>query len=278
MRILITTLALLFLSSNVWAFGQDGHRIVCQMALAELSGPARAEISRLLDLDPDFSEFSEACLWADTVRNTTHRFTRGWHCINLDQDDLIVDPGDCPVDRGCVLHGINVHLATLKNDAASDAEKLEALKFLGHWIGDLHQPLHISFFEDFGGNQIEIRWLDRKDTNLHSVWDTQMILTYQREQFADVTAADRWKELAAELVSEISFSNRANWRQGSPVNWGQESYNITLDPGVRYVELDESTRHPLGRDYFERNFPIVSERLQKAAIRLAMLLEDALTQ
>lgn len=276
MKRLLTLLApMLFVASTVsYALGQDGHRIVCQIAGNELSQAAQAEVDRLLSLDPNYSELSEACLWADVVRNTTHRQTRPWHFINLDKDDLIVDPGDCPVDRGCVLHGIAVHLATLNDDGASDSDKLEALKFLGHWIGDLHQPLHISFFEDRGGNSIDIRWLDSLDTNLHSVWDTQMILTYQRDNWNSVTAAERWREFAEELTLDISYSERAAWREGAPTNWAQESYDITRDTGVLYLELDDSTRHPLDRSYFSRNIPILKERLQQAGVRLGALLND----
>lgn len=270
--ILAPVLAFAWAPTDAFALGQDGHRIVCKIAETELSNAARAEVDRLLALDPDFSDLSEACLWADQVRNSTHRETGPWHFINLDKDDLIVDSSDCPVDKGCVLHGVAVHLAALNDDDASDSGKLEALKFLGHWIGDLHQPLHISFFEDRGGNSIDIRWLGAKDTNLHSVWDTQMILTYQRDNWNSVVSAERWQAFAQELTLDISGSERVAWRAGAPTNWAQESYDISRDPGVLYLELDDSTRHPLGRSYFNRNIPILKERLQQAGVRLGTLL------
>ena len=80
------------------------------------------------------------------------------------------------------------------------------------------------------------------------------------------------------MTLNISYSDRAAWRAGAPTNWAQESYDVTRDPAVLYLELDDSTRHPLDRPYYNRNIPILKERLQQAGVRLGALLNRVLSE
>jgi hypothetical protein len=155
------------------AWGYEGHKVVCEIAYQELNLKARAEVERLIAEDPEFHTFAMSCIWPDKVANSTRPETRGWHFINLQRGDTAVDPKRCPAQESCILSAIALHRATLANPESTDSEKREALKYLGHWIADLHQPMHLSYGDDRGGNFIPVRWRHFQDSNLHAVWDTE---------------------------------------------------------------------------------------------------------
>lgn len=154
------------------AWGDMAHEVICEIAFQDLTPPARAEVRRLLGTEPDppFRRFSNTCTWADHPRKRAPE-----HYLNLPRTQTRVTAADqsCPLADVCVLTAIAADTAVLKDATASDADKLAALKFLGHWIGDLHQPLHISFQDDRGGYEVEVRGLCTP--NLHAVWDTCLL-------------------------------------------------------------------------------------------------------
>jgi hypothetical protein len=118
----------------------------------------------------------------------------------------VVEAGDCPVDRGCVLKGIEKH-ARLLRSGADDQERAEGLLFLGHWVGDIHQPLHISYANDGGGNSIPVEsdfYPDFVD-DMHALWDTGIVLramgNLSEEAFAD------------RLKGRITAEQEGEWRR-----------------------------------------------------------------
>ena len=133
------------------AWGDTGHRIVCEIAFQELTDTARQRVKQLIRLDHEFSRFSDACTWPDHPRKRADE-----HYVNLPRDAVGIGADECPMADRCVLTAIDRDLAVLSSPTASDQDQLDALKFLGHWVGDVHQPLHVSFEDDRGGNGVGV--------------------------------------------------------------------------------------------------------------------------
>jgi nuclease S1 len=272
-------LIVLIAPSVVFGWGGTGHRVVCEIAYQELSPAARVELDRLLALDPDFDNFADACLLADkpeVIRPTDHY-------INMPRTARAVSTDDCPLADSCVIAAIRKDIAVLRDAQASDAEKLLAMKLLGHWVGDVHQPLHVSFRDDRGANSIRVN-LDMEWPSFHGVWDGEIL--------AHNLGSD-YLQIAAELGGQISAQQRAAWRYDSVVEWANESFQITIAPATRYctwqqgacwyssdnmlLDKDESVREQkIGNGYLRRNGDIVSQRLQQAGVRLAQVLNTSL--
>jgi hypothetical protein len=171
----------------------------------------------------------------------------------------------------------------LSSSGASEQEKLEALKYLGHWVGDVHQPLHVSFEDDRGGNEVGISgglcsW------DLHSVWDSCII----EEGLGEAAYA-----IARDLLDEVTDDDRTTWRASSPIDWANESFAISISPEVSYcVRVDSGCWYDaqnqrldhgepertvvVDRTYIEANAPAAKDRLVKAGVRLGGLLNQAL--
>jgi hypothetical protein len=171
----------------------------------------------------------------------------------------------------CVVSAIAADLAVVSSKTATKAEKSQSLKFLGHWVGDVHQPLHVSFKDDRGGNEIPVS--GECDKDMHSTWDTCLV---EAAVGKDAEAA------AAELMNSITQPQIQDWTKSDPKQWANESFKITESLKTKYCEMHGgSCTKPSGtvkipQAYVDANVPIVSERLQQAGIRLAHLLDKAL--
>src|SRR5262249_5636917 len=160
----VLLLGVLVLPGYAHAFGDKGHEIICEIAVHEMKVPAaQLELARLLALDPEFKTFSSACTWPDHPRKRANQ-----HYVNVARTaNTITGPG-CPLPgvEKCLLSAIQHDAQLLGDRTAPDAKRLEALKYLGHWIGDIHQPLHVSFEDDRGGNEIRTTGVCRSQFNL----------------------------------------------------------------------------------------------------------------
>jgi hypothetical protein len=254
-----------------------GHNIICEIAFQELNPQARDAVQRLIRQDPDFALFAKACTWPDHPRKRA-----GEHFVNLPRSATRLGDNPCPVDTPCVVTAIEADLAVLTRAGAPDAEKLAALKFLGHWVGDVHQPLHVSFKDDKGGNDIleEGPCAD----NLHAVWDACII---QRKLGTNV------RRIAATLRAPVTAEQRAQWTSTHAIDWANESFAITLTEDVEYCvktatgclyeednetyDADEVKKVVTVDDaYMMRQLPTITQRLTQAGIRLGALLNRAL--
>jgi S1/P1 Nuclease len=153
---------------DVYAWGDTGLQIICEIAFQELNPQARAQVKQLLQHDPDFTLFLKACTWPDRPRKRASE-----HFVNLSRSATLIGDDPCPLDDRCMVTAIEADGAVLSQTSASEMDRLAALKFLGHWVGDVHQPLHVSFKDDRGGNAILERGPCKED--LHAMWDTCMI-------------------------------------------------------------------------------------------------------
>ena len=273
-------LLLMLTPSIALAWGETGHRVVCQIAYEELRPDARTELDRLIALDSDFDNYADSCLFADTPE----RIRWQDHFINMPRSTQAVTTADCPMAQSCAFSAIHSDFLVLLDPQATDTEKLLALKLLGHWVGDVHQPMHVSFQDDRGANSNRVD-PDNENANLHGVWDYTIIARIIGDDYA---------QIAANLRDDISEEQRAQWRPDSPIEWVNESFQITISPATNYcvqkqgacwyssdnmmLDQGEEWRNlTITADYLQLQAPIIELRLQQAAIRLAQLLNQSLT-
>jgi hypothetical protein len=258
-------LAIVGCSSNAFAWGDLGHKVICEIALRRVSSATRAEIDKLIQTDKEYNSFSDACAWPDHPRKRPSE-----HFLNLPRDSHGLIADDCAGAHACVVTAIRRDTAVLASKNATPADKLASLKYLGHWVGDAHQPLHVSFADDRGGNDIRIT--GECQSNLHSAWDTCLVISATG---TDAGAA------AKQLLAAITPDQTQIWIRSSPRDWANESFAVSESSTTRYCHFVGSSCEPdvsplrIDRTYVEANAPIVREQLVKAGIRLAHLLDDA---
>lgn len=256
---------LLFVSS-AFGWGKEGHRIVCEVAFQNLSDEAR---SAVLDLRNDqYPTFSDSCLWADAVRKTTHKYTYDYHFINIPESLQNVDVSDyCSAPKRCAPWAIRHYAKTFSDMSKSPKKRREAMRFLGHFVGDVHQPLHAGYPEDLGGNFIKVRYLNKPyKLKLHGIWDTTIL----------DDAGMEWPYTGEEL-SESFGAQSSHWKDFDTEGWTVESYRIAEEYAYRTKKNGNKIRSnwKLKLSYAERALPIVEEQLAKAGFRLAHLLNAA---
>jgi hypothetical protein len=266
-RIFFTALFLTATITSASAWGDTGHRVVCEIAFRLAAPQTRAEIGRLIQTDKEFNSFRDSCIWPDHPRKRGPE-----HFINLLRSASGIGPKEtCPTASTCTLTAIDKDMAILSSRTSSDEDKLAALKFLGHWVGDLHQPMHVSFEDDLGGNKIRVN--GECPRNLHSAWDTCLL---QIAIGPDVDAA------VSTLMSSLTTTLKAEWITTSPRDWANEAFAISKAPTTKYcVQNESSCDLPSGivsidAPYIQVNAPILRQQLQNAGVRLAHLLNTAL--
>jgi len=154
---------------SAFAWSDLGHRVVCQIAYEELKPEIKARVDALIAIDPKFRTFADGCTWPDVFP----RQRPPEHYVDLQRSAKGIEPQrPCPLADRCVISAIlnDTRDLALSLDVS---DQLRLLKSLDHWVGDIHQPLHVSFDDDRGGNLIAIEGVCR--FNLHAVWDACII-------------------------------------------------------------------------------------------------------
>ena len=265
-RSVLLSLFLLFVSFNAHAWGRDGHRLVCAMAQAKLTPEAKIMVDTLLVegkvLKGGEVSFAESCLWPDGAKYGTHKGTYEQHFINVPDGALAVDlRRDCAA-LNCLATGIQTALTYLSQPAGSGREKKRqaaALRFLGHFLGDLHQPLHIGNASDWGGNKIIVQWRG-KATNLHALWDYGML----------EAIGIKYPDSLNFLLSVEHTSDKKHM-----IDWFNETLSIARTNAYSNARGKAiASGDSLGSDYLERNKPVLIARLVLASERLARLLNE----
>jgi len=256
----ILLLCCVFGAAKAHAFSSTGHQQICQAAYQLLSKGTQQQVNTLLALKPNQS-FADGCVWPDEARGeAAYRYTAPHHFVNVARAARDVKTRDCAT-VGCLLSAIAHHGALLKKLPLNE-QKRQSLLFFSHFIADLHQPLHVSYADDQGGNKTAVYFL-KQPSNLHGVWDRALLTELGYEQNA---------QLLAEKLLKISARQQQQWQQGDVVSWANESLAQTIIIYQRYrpgMLLDETA--------VKRDGPIAERRLQQAAVRLAALLERYLS-
>ena len=232
------------------AWGTEGHRVIALIAQSQLTPKARAEVDRLLAQEPG-ATLASVSTWADEHRNPS---TAPWHYVNFPRGNCVYDEQrDCP-DGRCVVSAIKKELAILESSSPDD-KRLTALKYVVHFVGDVHQPLHAGYLDDRGGNTYQLQAF-MKGSNLHAVWDTGLIKNLS-EDTGSMAARLQGTHLAFP-VADLD-----------PVTAAQESCMIVSMPGFYPERL-------VGQDYIDRFTPVAERRLAVAGARLAGVINAAL--
>lgn len=239
---IIATTITLAISAHAW--GTQGHQLVANLAYAQLTHKAKTEVDRLLALEPG-ATLASISTWADDHRNRT---TAAWHYINFPRDSCTYDAQRDCADGNCVVEAINRQLAVLESDA-TDERWLTALKYVVHFVADVHQPLHAGYADDRGGNTYQLQAFGR-GTNLHALWDTGLI------QNLGMSSAGLTARLTGVRVGNAGLAME---------RVAEESCRIVGEVGFY-------PPRKLDVDYVERYTPVIELRLATAGTRLAAIL------
>lgn len=234
----------------VW--GKNGHRVTGKIAEKYLTKRAKKKIDKILK----GQSLAFVSTFADEIKSDrAYRKYSPWHYVNMDLDQTYEESEKNP--QGDLVTGIQKCISVLKDENSAAEDKNFHLKMLVHFIGDLHQPLHIGRKEDKGGNDVQVQWFG-KGTNLHSVWDSKMIDDYGMS-YSDL--ADNAKDLSKKQIELIE--------QGSIVDWVNEVHEISAEV-YKSAKIGENLRYRYNYDHFGT----VRNQLQKGGIRLAKVLND----
>jgi len=249
---------ILAIPQAVLAWGREGHEIIVIVAEHYMRPGTAAAMRKLLA--PESPE--EASVWADEYRRD-HRETGPWHYIDIPlADSRVALARECP-NGDCVIAKTEQFLAVLKNPGVDNDAKTQALKFVIHFVGDLHQPLHVADNGDKGGNTRHVMFEGRPD-NLHWVWDAGLLQHITRNPAS----------LAAELESRITPRDQAEWQKGSIESWVMEGHRLAQT--VAYGDLSNENPAPITPTYEPQANAVIELQLEKAGVRLAYLLDTNL--
>ena len=251
MRLTIFIVIGIFSSFN---WGSTGHRVIAEVASNYLTDNARLEINKILNGET----LVNASTYADDIKSDT-RYDKyyNWHFLNMELDDDYQDI--TPSENGDVYVAINQCIDILESRSASNLEKSFYLKLLVHFVGDLHQPLHIGRYEDRGANRVYVKWFGR-NSNLHRVWDSEMINSHNMS----------YSELAVNLPDpnfQIFTKEADKFERNDVLEWIDEIHEYT-----KKIYNDVSIDDRLGYEYQYENFGTVKDLLLVGGIRLAKIL------
>ena len=281
-RILVAGLAALVLAAPAHAYWEFGHETIAEIAMANVTPRTRIAVKRLLAktalLDTPTCPArtaEDASIWADCVKplkdatgKSRFGYAYNWHF----QDADVCAPFDLTPsckDGNCVSVQIDRDVATLRDRAAPEKDRVQALVFLIHFVGDLHQPLHAGDRNDKGGNDVKADYgiYGPPKFNLHSIWDGPL--------------PERAITTGPSLVRRYSAAERGTIGAGNVTDWSRESWRVAHDaayasalggdacaPVPARVHLDEAT--------IERLVPVARLEVKRGGIRLAKLLDRAL--
>ncbi len=251
-------IAFVFVSLLLISWGYTGHRTIGQIAQNHLNLKAKQAVKNLLG----DTSLAEACTWADDARKEPEfASTANWHFINLPLGLSFTDFKNYldTLSQENVYSAFNNAKKELTNPESTRLQKVHALKFMLHFIGDIHQPMHVGRAEDKGGNTIQLNY-NEKGTNLHSLWDTKMLenqgLTYDQ---------------LATKYDTVPATDIKQWQNDSALQWLWESYQLSSE---LYAEVDTMNKRVIDEAYYQKHLPQVEKRIQQAAIRIAGVLNE----
>lgn len=279
------------ITAHAHAWGDEGHRIVGLIAEHYLESAVRVKVNAILAADATrltpSTQMAEEATWADKFRDSDRNATkvhydqtRSWHFVDLELDgpDLQTACFGRPVlpegslaslgpAEDCVVDKIDEFTAELTNPNTSQQERLLALEFLLHFIGDIHQPLHASDDHDRGGNLKIVAAPGIASNNLHHDWDTEFVARLG----SNAAAA------AQQLIAEMTDAQRAQWSKGTAADWARESFAVAKDHAYGLLPAADGPNHyRLSAAYVSDATAVTGAQLSKAGVRLASVLNSAL--
>jgi hypothetical protein len=251
----IFALSLLFGPQPVLAWAPEGHAIVAAIAERELTPVARARVASLLGGGTAMVLDSS---WADEIRQQRPE-TSTWHYVNIEIGSQGYDAARDCAGGGCVVAQIKHDEAILVDPRSSRDAKAEALRFLIHFVADLHQPLHVADRRDRGGNDELFRWHGKR-VSLHQIWDQDVVTPLGHGRDDDPS------RIAAAIDTALSPQQKAQMAKGSVEDWTNESFHLAQS------EVYGRLPQRLPDDYALRESPVARKQIAEAGIRLAAIL------
>lgn len=233
-------------------WGKTGHRVVGEIAHKHLNKKTEKAVRDLLD---GHSLAFVGPFGDDIKSDRKYDYLKPWHYVNYPfGEEYEKHPKS---EEGDIIRGIEKCVAVLRDSKSTKQEKAFFLKMLVHFLGDLHQPLHIGMAEDKGGNDFQVRWFG-DGTNLHSVWDSKMLDSYGMSYTEVAANSDRLSRNEVKAIEE-----------GNVIDWMKESRAVAEDI-YDHTKVGEK----LGYNYMYQYMDVVRFQLQKGGIRLASILND----
>lgn len=309
--LLAPVLALAVLPAPALAWGELGHRTVATIAMAEVKPETRRAIKKLLRHGAEVATptcplrtLEDAAVWPDCVRGlgTRYGYSFPWHFQDISVCGDFDVTEACP-DGNCVTAQIPKQAKILAAKSRPVVERITALAFLAHFVGDVHQPLHVGEKGDRGGNEVPVDFgaMAGGKLNLHHVWDTEL-------------AERALTEPPPVGPASITAADRTAWRKGSVTDWARESWQAAKD--VTYGNLRDypdrcllppapppatplpanspeaavadsvgavaaavaGPRAKVDEAYVAAAIPVVRTQVERAGVRLAVMLDAALTK
>jgi hypothetical protein len=243
---------LLFSCNLLFAWAETGHRVVGDVATHNIKRKTLKKINKLVN----YESLANMGTFGDEIKSD-ERYKKfySWHFVNFKDGEKYNAATKNP--EGDLIEGINTCIAILKDKKSSKEDQVFYLKMLVHFVGDLHQPLHVGHAEDKGGNDIKVSWFG-KSSNLHRVWDGDMI--------------DEWNMSYTELSYNLPYLNKdqkEEIQKGTLLDWVYESQKLASTV-YSSVKMDEKLSYKYSYDYLS----IAKKQLQKGGLRLAKILDD----
>ncbi len=298
------------------AWSRLGHLTVCDLAYRNLTPTSRSELKDLLQSrtggitvkgrgkleDRHYTSFNLGCLEEDAL---PRRHAED-HFINVPRSTTAITSAACPAGAECILSGIQRDLAILKDRTKPREERVFALMAVGHWVGDIHQPLHVSFADDRGGNGIDSRvkggcgTSSYRVTNLHAVWDNCILEAGMFERVrkrADYKKTWSPNTITYRAVDTLQTNTTLAEEKAlvgtDPTPWADESFQIAIAPTTLYcVQAGGECRYsataaellpgapkrnqPISQAYLAAHDRAAEDRVKRAGFRLAHLLNLAM--
>jgi len=237
--------AILLLPPKTLAWGKKGHALVAEVAFSYLDENTKKIVLEYLD----GTTIEDAANWMDNIKsNHSYDYMKPYHYANFERNEAVVETsGDN------IIYQLDATIKELKNRKNLSKEEIKTkIEIIFHLIGDLHQPLHVGYGSDKGGNSLQLRFND-KGTNLHSLWDSGII------ENKEITLEDCLKEpFSKKELRKITKINVVNWSKESRAFLDQV-YNT----GGNYIS----------EEYTNTNAILIESQIHKAGIRLAAVLK-----
>jgi len=261
----------IFGTQSAQAWGKEGHMAVADIAYSRLTVAAQQAVDYYLGGQlslPDAAPYPD-----DYDHSAQGRWSATLHYANLPRDAVQYSAQYCPTPPNCVVGAIfnYTKLQTLQGTTGpvctfQSGDEPCPLVYLTHLMGDIHQPLHVGYGDDEGGNKVSVTFFG-KSGNLHQVWDEFIVQRF----------VPNWQTLSADLQDTIKSQPGVVARYMSvtdPTAWANESFQLVRTTVYNFTDSSRISTQAiqLGEDYYQVNLPIVQQRVIAAGVRLAQLL------
>lgn len=253
-RFILASVSMILSASSAFGWGQKGHDTTVFIAETHLTPAAKEKVEELLD----GKSLVYYANWLDNASNTPeYAYSKTWHYKNIDAGQTFEE---APLlESGDIVRALYDQVDILKDSISTREEKQLALKMVIHFLGDIHQPMHLGHATDLGGNRCTVKYFG-KVTNLHSVWDSSLPESAHKWSYTE------WQQQIDRVSPDKELEIILG---GTPEKWASETYEICKDV---YDQTPDGTN--ISYDYVAKWTPVIEQQFLKGGLRLADLLNS----